>query len=142
MKRAAITVVIFVVAAFLASCASTFTVFVGDDGAASLVYTDFQDCPGAEFVLTVTQIGPSGQPGKETQAVGHVAAGSVRFDGLKGINTSGLVKVTLTAKQNCGPFKSGVTYSTGDLGIVLPPVTDPNGKVIKDTFVVDVRKFK
>ncbi len=114
---------------------SSFTVIVGKDGAPSLVYDGFKECPGTTFQITLKQKDNS------TTAQGTVAAGSVKFGGLRGIDSSGLVdSLEIVSDSDCGPFKKGMVYRAN--AIVLKPLRDPKGQPVKDAYVVDVESFK
>jgi hypothetical protein len=135
MKTRFKIITVFVLFVFAASCAVTRTIFVGKKDRNSFVFENFQECPGLEFRLTITQ------DGKAITAKGFTVAGTIRFDNVGEFDISRIIVVDLeiVGERSCTPFIAKKKYTSGP--IVIESVRDNNAQPVKDRFIIDVGQF-
>jgi len=121
--------VLLFAAAFLAGCAATGTIIVGNDGAAFFASDELRKCPGEHFTLTIDQQDQAGNPLPSVVVDGYAAAGSIQFS-AKGIDFGRPVRMKLQGK--CGDIRFPLFTNW----IALRRVPDkPN------VYIVDFRQF-
>lgn len=122
---------------FVIACGSM-TLVVSKDGPGDTIlqYNGFLACGGTQFKITITQ------NGKTISPTGAVGGGTLKFSGLKDVDPSQIVTISIevVGEKACGKFMVGVTYSTGP--IILTTARDAAGQPLKDTYILDVDKFK
>lgn len=133
-QRAVVIALLLALAPLLYGCPSV-QINMGRGDTGEFGHPGLQECPGAEFQITVKQ------GGEAVPVTGTVAGGRAQFRSreLRDLDLTNIVEIELRVvnvpnnpgTQEC-PFRTGEVYTT-------PPIVLK--KVAEDTYAVDADKF-